>query len=78
MLGGAPAGVETGEGDGVAALDRENRLQVAREVAVERAALERDLVERHYAASTRRAASTTRSTDGMYASSICQYGYGTS
>ena len=25
-----------------------------------------------------RAASTTRSTDGMYASSICQYGYGTS
>ena len=23
-------------------------------------------------------ASTTRSTDGMYASSICQYGYGTS
>jgi hypothetical protein len=24
------------------------------------------------------AASTTRSTDGMYASSICQYGYGTS
>jgi hypothetical protein len=25
-----------------------------------------------------RAAATTRSTDGMYASSICQYGYGTS
>jgi hypothetical protein len=25
-----------------------------------------------------RTASTTRSTDGMYASSICQYGYGTS
>jgi hypothetical protein len=29
-------------------------------------------------ASRRFAASTTRSTDGMYASSICQYGYGTS
>ena len=29
-------------------------------------------------ASSRRAASTTRSTDGMYMSSICQYGYGTS
>ncbi len=27
---------------------------------------------------TFRTASTTRSTDGMYASSICQYGYGTS
>ena len=25
-----------------------------------------------------RTAATTRSTDGMYASSICQYGYGTS
>ena len=31
-----------------------------------------------YVASRRRTASTTRSTDGMYASSICQYGYGTS
>jgi hypothetical protein len=29
-------------------------------------------------ARSRCAASTTRSTDGMYASSICQYGYGTS
>ena len=29
-------------------------------------------------ASTRRAASTMRATEGMYASSICQYGYGTS
>ena len=28
--------------------------------------------------SSLRAASTTRSTEGMYASSICQYGYGTS
>ena len=29
-------------------------------------------------ASSFRAAAATRSTDGMYASSICQYGYGTS
>ena len=78
VLGVAPSGVETREGDRVARLDRQDRLELAREVPVERAALERDLVVRHYAASTRRAASTTRSTDGMYASSICQYGYGTS
>ena len=34
--------------------------------------------ERAQNSSTFRTASTTRPTDGMYASSICQYGYGTS
>ena len=34
--------------------------------------------ERAQNSNTFRTASTTRSTDGMYASSICQYGYGTS
>ena len=53
----------------------EHRLEVAREVPVQRAPLERQLVD--HAASLRTAA-TTRSTDGMYASSIVQYGYGTS
>ena len=65
VLGVAPSGVETREGDRVPGLDRQDRLELAREVAVERPALERDLVVRHYAASTVRAASTTRSTDGM-------------
>ncbi len=63
--------------DGVAGVDGQDRLEVAREVAVERPSLERYLVQRHEPR-TRRTASTTRSTDGMYASSICQYGYGTS
>ena len=40
----APAGVEARERDRVARLDGEDRLEVAREVAVERAPLERDLV----------------------------------
>ena len=34
--------------------------------------------ERRQKASARRTASTTRSTEGMYQSSSCQYGYGTS
>ena len=67
----APARVQARERDRVTGLDGENRLEVPREVTVQRASLERDLVQRH-AARTRRAASATRATDGMYASSICQ------
>ena len=52
----------------------EDRRQVAREVAVEGAALERDLVRGHQNASSFRTASATRATDGMYASSSFQYG----
>jgi hypothetical protein len=60
-----PAGIEAREGDRVAGGRGEDGGEIAREVAVERSPLERDLVERHYDARTRRAASTTRSTDGM-------------
>jgi hypothetical protein len=42
-----PARVECREGDGVARMDGEHGRQVAREVAVERPALERELVQRH-------------------------------
>jgi hypothetical protein len=42
-----PAGVQAREPDGVARLDSEDRLEVAREVTVERPPLERDLVVRH-------------------------------
>ena len=66
-----------GEHDGVARVDGEHRREVAREVAVQRAPLERKLVD-HQKASSFRQAATTRATDGMYASSIFQYGYGTS
>jgi hypothetical protein len=47
VLRRAPAGVEARERDRVSRLDRQDRLEVAREVAVERAPLERDLVQRH-------------------------------
>jgi len=47
VLRRAPAGVEAGERDRVSRLDRQDRLEVAREVAVERAPLERDLAQRH-------------------------------
>ncbi len=57
-------------------VDGHHRLELAREPTVQRPPLERKLVDQN--ASSRRAASTTRATDGMYASSICQYGYGTS
>ena len=40
--------------------------------------LERQLVDDAQNSSSFRTASTIRSTDGMYASSIFQYGYGTS
>src|SRR5262249_52819889 len=40
-----PARVEAGERDRVAAVDREDRREIRREVAVERAAIERDLVD---------------------------------
>ena len=39
-----PAGIETGERNGVSAVDGQDRLQVAREVAVQRPALEWNLV----------------------------------
>src|SRR2546423_6031507 len=72
-----PAGIRRRDAHGVAGVDLEHRHKVAREVSVQGAALERDDVQRH-AASRLRAASATRATDGMYESSICQYGYGTS
>jgi hypothetical protein len=43
----APAGVQARERDRVSRLDRQDRLEVAGEVAVERAPLEWDLVQRH-------------------------------
>ena len=52
-----------------------HRLEVAREVPVQGAPLERQLVDHE---TSDRTAAATRSTDGMYASSIVQYGYGTS
>ncbi len=73
-----PAGVRRREADGVAGVDRQHRLELAREVTVQGPPLERQLVDHRQNASSLRAASTTRSTDGMYASSIDQYGYGTS
>jgi hypothetical protein len=45
--GHMPARVDGCERDRVARLDGEDRLEVGREVAVERPALERDLVQRH-------------------------------
>jgi hypothetical protein len=59
-----PAGGERREADRVPRVDREDRLEVAREVPVQRPPLEGDLVQ-HYAARTRRTASVTRSTEGM-------------
>jgi len=50
---GSPARAEAREGDRVVHVDREDRFEVAREVAVERAPLERDLVERHHGTATR-------------------------
>ena len=47
VLRRAPARVEARERDRVSRLDRQDRLEVAREVAVERAPLERDLAQRH-------------------------------
>ena len=63
--------------DRVAGVDRQHRLEVAREVAV---SVRRSSGSSwtHQKASSLRTASTTRATDGMYASSIFQYGYGTS
>jgi hypothetical protein len=45
----APSCVETREGDRVARIDGEDGLEITREVAVQRSALERDLVVRHQA-----------------------------
>src|SRR6476620_5093023 len=59
-----PTRVETRESDGVAAVDREDRRQVAREVAVQRAPLEWNLVGRHARGNpihASRGASSTRS-----------------
>src|SRR5262249_61267399 len=56
-------------------IDRQHRLEIPREMSVQVALLERELVDHCISLCT---ASTTRATDGMYASSICQYGYGTS
>ena len=58
-----PACVEAGEGNRVATVDRQDRRQVPREVAVERAPLERDLVDhaRGSPIQASRGASRTRS-----------------
>src|SRR5581483_6330883 len=69
-----PAGVRRRDADRVAGVDRQDGRQVAREVPVQRAALERQLVDH----SSERTAAATRSADGTYASSSVQYGYGTS
>jgi hypothetical protein len=74
---------DAGDGDDadprVVVADELLRLGVAQPEAVA-AALEPESKARRARqnARSRRAASTTRSTEGMYASSICQYGYGTS
>ena len=47
VLRRAPTRVQARERDRVSRLDRQDRLERAREVAVERAPLERDLVQRH-------------------------------
>ena len=47
VLGRAPAGIQARERDRVARIDGEHRLEVTREMTVERAPLERDLVVRH-------------------------------
>ena len=72
-----PTCVERGEDDRVAGVDGEHGWKVGREMAVHGAPLERELVD-HQKASSLRQAATTRAMDGMYASSIFQYGYGTS
>jgi hypothetical protein len=59
-----PAGVRNREAHRVAGLDGQHGLEVAREVAVERPPLERQLVDGHYGRSVRTAAAM-RSTDGM-------------
>ena len=51
-----------------------NRLALARPPAVHRPSFERQLVDQ----TSFRTASATRAADGTYASSIVQYGYGTS
>jgi len=43
----APAGVERREDNGVAGIDRQHGLEARREVAVERAPLERQLLDGH-------------------------------
>ena len=74
-----PARIERREGDRVSRVDLEDRREVAGEVTVQRPPLELNLVQRPAQnSSVFRTAATTRSTDGMYASSSCQYGYGTS
>jgi hypothetical protein len=69
-----PARVRRREPHRVAGIHVEHGLEIAREVPMQRAALERQLVNH----SSERTARATRSGDGMYASSIVQYGYGTS
>ncbi len=49
-----PAGVEGGERDRVARVDRQHGLEVAGEVAVQRPPLERDLVDGHQASRSAR------------------------
>jgi hypothetical protein len=70
-----PARLRNRDPHGIAGIDREHRLEVARKVSVQVVLLERELVDHCISLFT---ASTTRATEGMYASSICQYGYGTS
>ena len=65
-----PARAEGREADRISGVDGENRLEVAGEMPVQRAALERELVDQN--SSSLRAAAVTRSTDGMYESSIFQ------
>src|ERR1041385_4146409 len=58
----APAGIGTRERNGVAGIDGQHRRQVAREVAVQRTPLERDLVNHERGAPTQASfgASSTR------------------
>ena len=71
-----PAVVRHGEPHDVLRPHLQHRLELAREVPVEHGSIEPQFVQRRLHgdqnASSFRAASTTRSGEGMYASSICQ------
>src|SRR6266545_4930319 len=72
LTGYVPSRIRHGDSNRIARLDLEHGLEVGGEVAVEHTLLERQLVDGHSYSSSFSTASTTRSTEGMYASSICQ------
>jgi hypothetical protein len=81
VVDGTGAKRDPGDGDDADAVilppDPLARSRVAQVVAAQ-TTLEPEPEPLAQNSSSLRAASTTRAIDGMYASSICQYGYGTS